>query len=125
VRLLRHLHTARRCSASNFSRYSGAICDSDSGREQDCQPQRDNMRFDGPARPPPANGVRPFCDPATIASALALMTPLGWLFGLALRSGITGEAPVRTRTTNRLLARTLFSRALAAIFVAELIWNLW
>ncbi len=29
------------------------------------------MRFDGPAGPPPADGSCPFCDPATVASALA------------------------------------------------------
>ncbi len=28
------------------------------------------MRFDGPAGPPPADGSCPFCDPATVASAL-------------------------------------------------------
>src|SRR5215813_12251511 len=29
------------------------------------------MRFDGPAGPPPADGSCPFCDPATVATALA------------------------------------------------------
>jgi hypothetical protein len=63
-----------------------------------------------------------------VATALVLMPLLGWLFGLvggafglALRSGVTAAK----RTTNRLLAPALFSGALAAIFIAELIWNLW
>ena len=29
------------------------------------------MRFDGPAGPPPTDGSCPFCDPATVATALA------------------------------------------------------
>jgi hypothetical protein len=67
-----------------------------------------------------------------VATTLVLMPLLGWLFGvvggafgLALRSGATTAPPSATRTTNRLLAPALFSGALAAIFVAELIWNLW
>jgi hypothetical protein len=67
-----------------------------------------------------------------VATALVLIPLLGWLcgiiggaFGLALRSGATTATPAATQTTSRLLAPALFSGMLAAIFVAELIWNLW
>jgi hypothetical protein len=67
-----------------------------------------------------------------VATTLVLMPLLGWLFGfaggafgLALRSDATTASPAATQTTSRLVAPALFSAMLTAIFVAELIWNLW
>jgi hypothetical protein len=67
-----------------------------------------------------------------VATTLVLMPFVGWLFGLvggafglALRPGPASETPDTTRTINRLVAPGIFSAALAAIFVAELIWRLW
>jgi hypothetical protein len=67
-----------------------------------------------------------------VATMLTLFPFAGWLFG-ALGSAIgvslapkdLSETQPPTPKANPLLAPAIFSGALAAIFVVELIWNLW